>query len=55
MHFRCSDAHCLLAVVGETYELYAVFDPLTDPPSAVTVANRLCAWLRTQESELLCP
>jgi hypothetical protein len=55
VHFRCSDAHCLLAVVGETFELYAVFDPLTDTPAAVAVANRLCAWLRTQEAELLCP
>jgi hypothetical protein len=54
VHFRCSDAHCLLAVVGESFELYAVFDPLTDTPAAVAVANRLCAWLRTQEAELLC-
>jgi hypothetical protein len=54
VHFRCSDAHCLLAVIGETFELYAAFDPLTDTPAAVAVANRLCAWLRTQEAELLC-
>ena len=55
VHLRCSDEHCLLAVVGDTFELYAVFDPLTETPAAVGVANRLCAWLRTQDVELLCP
>jgi hypothetical protein len=55
VHLRSSDEHCLLAVVGDTFELYAVFDPLTETPAAVGVANRLCAWLRTQDVELLCP
>lgn len=54
VHLRVSEAQCLLAVVGESFELYAAFDPLTDTPLAVAVANRLCAWLRTQEAELLC-
>ena len=55
VHLRCSDEYCLLAVVGDTFQLFAVFDPLTETPTAVGVANRLCAWLRTQDVELLCP
>ena len=42
----------VLRCAGPEFELYATFDPLTDKVAAVTICNRLCAWLREHEPSL---
>ena len=43
----------MLAVVTDAFEVYCAFDPLTDCATAVGIANRLCAWCKASEAELL--
>jgi len=52
VHFRSGEKQVLLAVMGQDFELYAAFDPLTDKASAVPICNRLCAWLNQKEADL---
>jgi hypothetical protein len=52
VHFRAGENHVLLAVMGQDFELYATFDPLTDKASAVPICNRLCVWLNQKEADL---
>lgn len=53
VHFRCGDSFALLAVLGDNFELYVALDPLTETATAASIANRICAWCKAQESELL--
>jgi hypothetical protein len=52
VHYRAGPTHVSLLCVGPEFELYATFDALTDKAAAVTICNRLCAWLHEHEPSL---
>ena len=49
----CSDGSlATLAYAGPEYELYALFDAMTDKPSATQICQRLSVWIKGQQAEL---
>ena len=55
VHFCRTDERVLLAYVGAEYEVFAQFDALTDRGSALAVCQRLCAYIKNQQSDLFVP
>jgi hypothetical protein len=52
MQYRRDEHHVLLSWRTSDFEFYAAFDPLADKSSSVAVCNRVCQWLRDEESEI---
>ena len=44
-----------LAYAGPEYELYALFDAMTDKPSATQICQRLSVWIKAQQADLFMP
>lgn len=55
VHFCRTDRRVLLTYVGAEYEISAQFDALTDSASALAVCQRLCAYIKNQQSDLFAP
>ena len=52
VHYEATDERVLLGCSGSDFEVCVALDPMTDESTAVGVCNRLCTWLRQQESRL---
>lgn len=46
------DKENMLAWVTKGFELYAVFEPLTDIPSAINAVSKLLKWIKKEEDKL---
>lgn len=44
-----------LAFVGPEYELYALFDAMTDKGDAMRICHRLSVWVKGQQADLFMP
>lgn len=50
------DGHIsVLAFVGPEYELYALFDTMTDKESAMRICHRLSVWIKAQQADFFMP
>jgi len=52
--YQVSDRFVTLVLLGAEFELYLIFDPLTDQTMATRIGNLLGNWLKTQEPLLYC-
>ena len=52
VHFCGDDSYVMLAYVAQEFQLYAVFDPLTENALAANLCKRLCSWLKGEEAQL---
>jgi len=55
VHFCRTDRRVVLAYVGAEYEVFAQFDALTDRSGALAMCQRLCAYIKNQQSDLFVP
>ena len=52
----CSDGSMsALAYAGPEYELYALFDAMTDKETATRTCHRLSVWIKGQQADLFMP
>lgn len=50
--YQQMDKENILAWVTKGFELYAVFEPLTDIPSAINAVSKLLKWIKKEEDKL---
>ncbi len=55
VHWRSDGSMSALAYAGPEYELYALFDAMTDKDTATRTCQRLSVWIKGQQSDLFMP
>ncbi|KAL0035669.1 hypothetical protein WJX79_007044 [Trebouxia sp. C0005] len=55
VHWRSDGSMTALAYAGPEYELYALFDAMTDKDTATRTCQRLSVWIKGQQSDLFMP
>ena len=55
VHWVFDGCISVLALVGPEYELYALFDALTDKDTAMSICHRLSVWIKGQQADLFMP
>lgn len=55
VYYHSTDEFSALAYASAEYELYALFDPVSQKEVVVRICQRLCAWVKAQQSELFVP
>lgn len=55
VHWVVDDNFALLAFAGAEYEVYALFDALTDCATAQTITQKLSAYIKVQHADLFMP
>ena len=55
VHWTMDDRMSALAYAGPEYELYALFDAMTDKQTATTICHRLSVWIKGQQPDLFMP
>lgn len=55
VHWRTDGSLATLAYAGPEYELYALFDAMTDKASATQICQRLSVWIKGQQADLFLP
>lgn len=55
VHWLVDDNFALLAFAGAEYEVYALFDALTDCATAQTITQKLSAYIKVQHADLFMP
>ena len=55
VHWNLDGKLSALAYAGPEYELYALFDAMTDKQTATTTCHRLSVWIKGQQPDLFMP
>ncbi len=55
VHWSSDGSMSALAYAGPEYELYALFDAMTDKETATRTCNRLSVWIKGQQADLFMP
>ena len=55
VHWCTDGILATLAYAGPEYELYALFDAMTDKESATKMCHRLSVWIKGQQADLFMP
>ena len=55
VHWRSDGSMSALAYAGPEYELYALFDAMTDKDTATRTCQKLSVWIKGQQSDLFMP
>ena len=55
VHWCSDDSWATLAYAGPEYELYALFDVMTDKDSATQICHRLSVWIKGQQADMFMP
>ena len=55
VHWCTDGSLATLAYAGPEYELYALFDAMTDKLSASQICQRLSVWIKGQQADLFMP
>lgn len=55
VHWCTDGSLATLAYAGPEYELYALFDAMTDKPTATQICQRLSVWIKGQQADLFMP
>ena len=55
VHWCTDGSLATLAYAGPEYELYALFDVMTDKVSATQICQRLSVWIKGQQADLFMP
>ena len=55
VHWSADGRMSVLAYAGPEYELYALFDAMTDKETATRTCHRLSVWIKGQQADLFMP